>query len=234
MAIENMLINAWTTLFDLLPKIAGAIIVLIIGWIAGRIIGKGVSHVLDKIGVDDALLKTAFGKAIEKSGITVVRFFDLVIRWFIYLIALFAATDILEISVLSEFMRSIVSYLPSFIAGVFILIFGFIIADFVGDAIESIGKEAKIEFSGMISNLLKLLLYFIILTVALGMMKIDIKILYIFAEALAWGAAIGIGAGLGIAIGWGLKDFVAKNAAKWFTDIEKSAKSYEKTKKPKK
>ena len=66
MAIENMLISAWTTLFDLLPKIAGAIIVLIIGWIAGRIIGKGVSHVLDKIGVDDALLKTAFGKAIEK------------------------------------------------------------------------------------------------------------------------------------------------------------------------
>jgi hypothetical protein len=131
-------------------------------------------------------------------------------------------------------MRSIVSYLPSFIAGVFILIFGFIISDFVGDAIESIGKEAKIEFSGMISNAVKLLLYFIVLTVGLGMMKIDIEILYIFAEALAWGGAIGIGAGLGIALGWGLKDFVAKNANKWFTDIEKSAISFEKTKKPKK
>ncbi|MCW3975210.1 MAG: hypothetical protein NWE86_03080 [Candidatus Bathyarchaeota archaeon] len=234
MAIESVIIDAWSIFMDLLPKIAGAIIVLIIGWIAGRIIGKGASSVLDKIGIDDALLKTAFGKAIEKSGMTVVKFFDMIIRWFIYLIALFAATDILEISVLSEFMRSIVSYLPSFIAGVFVLIFGFIASDFVGDTIESIGKEAKIEFSGMLSNLLKLLLYFIVLTVGLGMMKIDIKILYIFAEALAWGGAIGIGAGLGIAFGWGLKDFVAKNANKWFTDIEKSAKSFEKTKKPKK
>lgn len=231
MAIESMLVNAWSTFFDLLPKIAGAIAVLIIGWIAGRIIGKAVSKVLDKVGIDDALMKTAIGKAIQKSGITVVRFFDLIVRWFIYLIALFAATDILEISVLSEFMKSVVQYLPSFIAGVFIIIFGFILADFIGDAVESVGKEAKVEFSGIISNGLKLLLYFIVLTVALSLMKIDVEILYIFAEALAWGVAIGVGVGLGIALGWGMKDAVAKNANKWISNFEKSAKNLDKTKK---
>ena len=62
-------------------------------------------------------------------------------------------------------------------------------------------------------------------------MKIDVEILYIFAEALAWGVAIGIGVGLGIALGWGMKDAVAKNANKWISDFEKSAKNLEKTKK---
>jgi hypothetical protein len=177
------------------------------------------------------LRKTAIGKALERSGVTTVRFFDLIIRWFIYLIAVFAAVNILEITVLSEFMKTVVEYLPSFIAGAFIIIFGFIIADFIGDAVTAVGKEAKVEFSGLIAAGLKLLLYFVVLTIALGLMRIDVEILYVFANALAWGAAIGIGAGLGIAFGWGFKDVVAKNAKKWITSIEKTAKSYEKKQK---
>ena len=95
MGLEIVLSIAWATIIDMLPKIAGTIIVLIIGWIVGRIIGKGISQVLDRVGVDDALRKTVIGKALERSGVTVVRFFDLIIRWFIYLIAVFAAADIL-------------------------------------------------------------------------------------------------------------------------------------------
>ncbi len=228
MALEKVFADAWATFMNTLPKFAGAIIVLIIGWIAGRVIGKGVSRVLDKAGVDDALRKTAIGKAVERSGLSITRFFDMIIRWFVYLIAVFAAVDILEIAVLSEFMKTVVEYLPSFIGGVFILIFGFMIVDFIGDALASVGKEARIEFSGIIAAGLKLLLYFVILTVALGLMRIDVEILYIFAKALSWGAAIGIGAGLGIALGWGLKDIVAKNSKKWIASIEKSAKTFEK------
>jgi len=228
MALESVFIDAWATFLSLLPKVAGAIIVLIIGWIAGRVIGKGVSKVLDKAGVDDALRKTAIGKALDRSSVSTVRFFDLIIRWFIYLIALFAAVDILEIAVLSEFMKTVVVYLPSFIGGIFIIIFGFIIADFIGDAVGAVGKEAKVEFSGLIAAGLKLLLYFVVLTVALGLMKIDVEILYIFARALAWGAAIGLAIGIGISFGWGFKDVVAKNAKKWVTSIEKTAKRYEK------
>lgn len=231
MAMLNIVLDAWSSLGGTLPKIAGAIIVLIIGWIAGRLIGKAISKVLDKVGVDDAVRKTVFGKALEKSGITIVKFFDLIFRWFVYLIAVLAAVDILEIAVLSGFIRTVVEYLPSFIGGVFILVFGFIIVDFLGDMISSVGREAKLEFSGIIAIGLKLMLYFVVITVALKLMRIDIEILYIFANAMAWGLALGIGAGLGIALGWGFKDTIARNSRKWLTSIEKTAKSYEKQQK---
>jgi hypothetical protein len=212
-----------------LANIAGAIIVLIIGWIAGRLIGKAVSKILDKVGVDDAVRKTVFGKALEKSGITVVKFFDYIFRWFIYLIAVLAAVDILKIAVLSEFMQTVVEYLPSFIGGVFILVFGFIIVDFLGDMISAVGREAKLEFSGIIAVGLKLMLYFVVLVVALQLMRIDVEILYIFANAAAWGLALGIGAGLGIALGWGFKDTIARNSRKWLVSLEKTAKTAEKS-----
>ena len=203
------------------------IAVLIIGWAVGRLLGKGLSKILDKIGVDDVLRKTAIGKALERSGITCVRFFDLIIRWFIYLIAILTAVDILQIAVLSTFMSSVVQYLPHFIVGVFILFVGLIVADFIGDALGAVGREAKVEFIGLLAAGLKLFLYFIVIIVALSVMKIDVSILYILATALAWGVALGISIGLGIAFGWGFKDTIAKNADKWIKSAQRVAKKAE-------
>jgi hypothetical protein len=212
----------WSTILQTLLKIVEAIVILAVGWIVGRLLGKGVSKALDRAGVDDAVRRTVFGRALERSGVTTVRFFDLIVRWFIYLIAVFGAVNVLEITVLTEFMKSVVEYLPSFIGGVFLLIIGFVIVDFIGDAVASVGREVRVEFVGFISAGLKLLLYFVVLTIALKMMRVDVEILYIFARALAWGAAAGVAVGLGIAFGWGFKDLVAKNAEKWFTSTSKA------------
>lgn len=216
--------DLWNSFVNLLPGTIGAIVALIIGWIAGRALGKGVSKVLDKAGVDDALRKTVIGKSIEKSGITCVHFFDLVVRWFVYLIAILAAASILNIAVLSEFLNNVVSYIPSFIAGVFILIFGFIIVDYFADFFRTIGREAKIEFTGIIVTGLRLLLYFVVIVIALSVIGIDVTILYIFATALAWGVAIGAGAGIAIAFGWGFKDVVRKKADEWVKRASEAAR----------
>jgi hypothetical protein len=205
----------------------GAVIVLIIGWVVGRLLGSGLSKVIDKLGVDDTLGRTMVGKALEKSGMTCVRFFDLFIGWFIYLIAILAAVDILEITVLRFYINAAVQYLPSFIAGFFILIVGIITADFMGDAIEAICREMKVEFTFLLTNLLKLMLYSIVVIIALTTMRIDISIIYLFTEPLAWGITIGVSIGLGIAFGWGLKDTVARNADRWIGSAKDMARRAE-------
>lgn len=219
--------DLWATFVDMIPGIIGAIIALIIGWIVGRALGKGVSKILDKAGVDDALRKTILGRTLERSGVTCVRFFDLIVRWFVYLIAILAAANILNIPILSNYLSLIVSYLPSLIAGIFILFFGFIIADYIGDFVTSLGREAKIEFAGLMANGLRIILYFVIVVIALSTIGIDVSILYIFATALAWGLAIGVGAAIAIAFGWGFKDVVKTKADEWIETATEAAKKAE-------
>jgi hypothetical protein len=228
--IESYLADFWSQLVSLVPAIIGAIIVLIVGWAAGRLIGKGIATVLDKAGVDDALRRTAIGKALEKTKVRIVGFFDLIIRWFIYLIAILAAVDILHISILSTYLSQVVQYLPLFIAGIFILVLGFMAADFAADALREVGKEGQMEFASVFANVLRFVLYFVVLVVGLSTMKVDVNILYILANALSWGVAIGIAAGFGIAIGWGFKDAVAKRADAWLDAAgEMARKAREKT-----
>lgn len=227
--LQTILDDFIDSLVDALPKAVGAAIVLLVGWISGRVLGRVISQVLDKAGVDDALRKNVFGRALERSGVTIVRFFDLVVRWFVYLIAIFGAVNILEIEFLTTYMQDIVSYLPNFIAGVFILIIGLILMDFVADTVKAVAREGKIEYAGIIADGLRLFLYFIVIIMALAQMKIDVDILYIFANALAWGAALGLGAGIAIAFGWGLKDIIGKKAEGWIETARKATKKIEET-----
>ncbi len=214
-----------------IPKIVGAIVVLIIGWAIGRLLGAVIAKILDKVGVDDALRKTSIGKAIEKSGISIPKFFDVIVRIFIYLVAVLAAANILEIAILSQFMARVVEYLPSFIAGIFILIFGLMAADFVGDAITAVGREAKIEYAGLASAVVRGMLYLVVIIVGLSTMRIDVSILNTIVTAMAWGLAGAVAIGGGLAIGFGLRDYVSKRAEEWMKKAEEAAKSLEKREK---
>ena len=217
-----------SSVVDFATRLAGAVVILVIGWAVGRGLGKGVSKILDRAGVDDALRRTPVGKAIERGGVSLVHFFDLVVRWFVYLIAILAAVNVLEITVLSNFMNTVVTYLPSFIAGLFILLIGFIIADFVGDAVSRVGKEANVEYHAILSTIVRFTLYFVVLIIGLSTMKIDVTILNVFATAIAWGIAGAIALGLGLAVGLGLKDVVSKRAEEWFKKASEAAKEIEK------
>jgi Mechanosensitive ion channel, conserved TM helix len=226
-SIEVFLNQLWTNIVQYAPRVFVAVVILLLGWLLGRAFGKGISKLLKRAGISDALRKTVLGRALEQSGTSSPRFLELLIRWFVYLAAILAATDILGIAVLTSFMNAIVQYLPNLIAGVFILFFGLVVVDFVGDAVKAIGREVKIEFISVISVGVKLFLYLTVIVIALTTMKIDVTILNEFAKAIAWGAALGIAIGLGIALGWGLKDRVKNDFDRWMASAETTAEKTE-------
>lgn len=191
---------------DFLPKLVGAIIILLIGWVAGRLLGRYISKFLDTINLDEALRKTAFGKGIERSGISVTHFFDLVVRWFVYLLAIMAATNILDIEFVTAFMEKIVSYIPNIVAFILVLVVGFVVIDFLADFVENVVISAEVRLVKPLISFLRVFLYFVVVILALTQLRLDLTIVYIFLEPVAWGVGIGIGAAVAIIVGFGLKD----------------------------
>ncbi|HOH81451.1 MAG TPA: hypothetical protein PLS25_07470 [Methanoregulaceae archaeon] len=189
-----------------IPYLIAAIIILIIGWIIGRFLGGIISKILDKAGVDDALRKTSIGKAIEQSGTNIVHLFDLIVRWFIYLIAIAAAASVLKIGFISDLFEDFILYLPHIAMFLIILIAGFILIDYLLDLIQAWGKTQDIEFLGVILVALRIFFYFVIVILALSQLLIDLTIIYTFVTPIAWGVGIGIGVGIAVILAFGLKD----------------------------
>ncbi|HER45678.1 MAG TPA: mechanosensitive ion channel family protein [Thermoplasmatales archaeon] len=205
-SVGDAVMQTTYSIISFLPTLVAAIIILVIGWIIGRLLGKVVSRVLDKIGVDDALRKTSIGKAIEQSGTNIVHLFDLIVRWFVYLIAIVAASNVLKLDFLSNLFQTIVFYLPHVLMFLIILIVGFIVVDYFADLLNGWGKTQNIEFLGVIILLLRIFFYFIILILALSQLLIDLTIIYTFITPLAWGVGLGVGAGIAIFLAYGLRD----------------------------
>jgi hypothetical protein len=217
----------WTELYFIFIKFLAATIILVVGWGAGHLVGKALSKILVKFGFEKVLHKTILGKALHRSGTTCVKFFELIIRWIVYLFAILLALDIFQIGVLRNFLQTAPEYLPNIIVGLFILLVGIVISDLISDIAKVLSVEAKVGFAAIIALTIRLICYYVVLIIALGVMKIEVTVLNTIGNALAWGISIGIGLGIGIALGFGLKDYVSKNIEKWVSSTGDIAKKPE-------
>ena len=133
----------------------------------------------------------------------------------VYLFTALSAVNLLSIPFLTASVQAFSEYFPNFITGILILVFGFIFVDWIGEAVEK-SSTSPIQ-SSIIGGIVRLLLYFVIITITLAQMKIDVTIFYIFAQAFAWSIAIAIG----IAFGWNLKDKVSTWLEKMMSQEDK-------------
>ena len=196
--------------FDTLMGVVGAIILLIIGLILGRVLGKVVRLVLDKIGVDTMVSKAGVGDTIEKTGWSISKIFDVVIRWFIYIIFIMAAVNVLNIPYLSDFMTALALYFPRLIIAAIILIVGMILITFAMKWIDETLGSHEILLADIIAPVLKAIMVVIVLVLAMEQLLINMQIIYTFLVPLAWGLGIGIGVAIGISVGWGGREAVGE------------------------
>ncbi|MFY9980978.1 MAG: hypothetical protein WAK75_00235 [Methanoregula sp.] len=192
------------------PSIIGAIVVLIIGWIVGRLLGRVVHIILNKIGeqhfIEKVADQTSFAGSVKKAGITVGYIGDIFVRIFVYLIAILAAVNILNMDYMSQLMTTIVEYIPHIVAFVVILLVGFILADYFIDFLARYYASQDIHLITPVLFLIRVFLYFVIAILALSQLMIDLTIIYTFVTPIAWGIGLGLGAAIAIIVGFGLKN----------------------------
>lgn len=206
-----------------LPRLVGAVVILLVGWIVGRTVATIVGRLADTVELDRAVLSTPIGDMLGGTEQAVSNAFGTLAAWFVYAIAILAAANALAIQTLSEWIATAVSYLPAFIAGLLVIVFGFVVADFLGDAIKRTQAATRSAYAGVFAAGTKLFLYFMAIVIGLDTMGIDVGILYIFARALAWGIAAAIAIGAGLAFGLGGRDYVNENVDRWMGSAREAA-----------
>lgn len=175
-----------------IPTLVAIIVLLILGLIVGKAVGKIGAKFLDKIGLDDLINKTVIGDMIKRTGGNVVSFFDVTIRWFIYLIFAILIIDLLKVQVVADFIASLVLYIPIILAAIITLLIGLLIVDFLSDLIRNVviatGIDEKVEStpmgatitaSGMkastvVSGIFRIFGYLIFILAALNILKLTI------------------------------------------------------------
>jgi len=204
--IEESFLNAIDLVVGFTPKLIAAFAVLIIGLFIGQIVGRLVTRVLEATKVSKVIEETPLGEIAKQTGMDFSEFLSGVARWFMYLIFIMASVDILDVELFSQFLKRVVDYLPSLIAGIVILVLGLVFADFVLDWIKNITKSMDIEGGEILDVGMRIVFFLVITLLALDQMRIDTSIIYLFLNPLAWALAVVV------VFKWGVKGVVIEYA----------------------
>ena len=198
-----------------LPRLLGAVVILLIGWVIGAGASRVIRVLADRVEIDRAVLATPLGTILGGTESAVSKAFGTLGKWFVYALAVLAAANVLAIPLLSEWIQTAVSYLPAFVGGLLVIVLGFVVADFIGDAITRTEAATQTEYTSWFATGTRLFLYFTAVVIGLSTMGVDTSILTVFAQAIAWGIAAAIAIGVGVAVGWGGHTYVQDNIARW-------------------
>ncbi|MFC6764705.1 mechanosensitive ion channel family protein [Natrinema soli] len=120
-----------------IPAIFGAVIILLIGWILGRIIGGVTTRILEGIGLSEHTRGTPLESDTDTDG-GIASAIGTLVAYIVYFYAALAAADVLEIEILSESLSEIGAFLPVIFSAAVILVIGFIIGQRLGDIVAGI------------------------------------------------------------------------------------------------
>jgi hypothetical protein len=213
--VPDYLQNPIADFVAFLPQLLGALVILVIGWLVGRAVARVVTRLSDRVGLDDRVRQTPLGRVLGGARRGVSQSLGTLGAWFVYALAFLAAADTLAIPTLSNWLATAVSYLPAFVGGLLVITLGFVVADFIGDVIMRTQAAAESAYVGWFATGTRMFLYFTAVVIGLDTMGVNVDLLYVFANAVAWGLAAAFAIGVGVAAGWGSKDYVRQHIGQW-------------------
>ncbi len=184
-----------------LPLIIAAIIVILIGYGVGSVVGRAVNSLIEKMGIERNFDRSNTGRAFKAAGIDLSSFIGGITKAFIVILSIILAVQILNIGgTLGQYLVTVANYLPRLLGGILIIVIGTVLVDFlaslVGKTLKPVFPEEKSEIAEMLRNLLLIGLVAVILMIALDLMLLAGELVY----PLIMGFVI-IGAGIALTDG---------------------------------
>lgn len=211
--IVSPLYTLWLGLINVLPGIIAAIIVLIIGWFIAMILGHVVRVILEKLRIDKKIREAHLTKAIGHMHVPAIL--GEITKWYIFIIFLQVAVDLLTLGTLTSLLDTFVRWVPNLIAAVLIVIFGMVVIHFVELKIQ---EHSKVKGVHQIAQIVKIVLIIMLVIIALKQLGLEVAILENTFLLIVGAFAVGIALALGISLGLGMKD----PASKWFKNWKRN------------
>ena len=209
--------NLWLGVVGFVPNLVVAIVIVLLGWGIGALLGRVVSQIVKAIRVDEALKKAGVEDFLNKGGINLNTgaFLGGLVRWFVILVFLIGALEILKLTQVTQFLTEILNYLPQVIVAVLILIAAGLVADVMKRIVLSSAMSADISSAGLLATITKWVIWIFAILIALSQLGIAAG----FVQTIFTGLVVALSLGLGLSFGLGGQEAAGRAIEKMSKEI---------------
>ncbi|MBI3305166.1 hypothetical protein HYZ80_02505 [Candidatus Parcubacteria bacterium] len=213
--VVDSLTSLWAQFIGFLPVFLSAVIVFLIGWLVAAVLGKVVHQVVKGLRIDQLFEQMGLDKALARGGLNLDtgRFVGEVVKWFVVVAFLLAASDILQLRDFNDFLKSVLGYIPNIVVAVLILLAGALLANFLERTVEASVAAAELKSGKFLGVVTRWSVWIFAILAALVQLNVARQLL----TTLFTGVIGALALAAGLAFGLGGKDF----ASDWLEKIKK-------------
>ena len=213
-AVYYSLTSAFMRFINFLPALIGAAIILILGWFIAGLLAGLIERALKAVGFESAVERSGIGDFIRRSGtrMTTSGVIATLVKYFIFLIFVQAAANVLGIPQLTEIINRIVLFIPNVVIAVAIIVIGSLIARFLSGLVRSSVSELGVGSPNLLATLTQYIIVGFSVIAAIDQLGIAATLINTLLVGLIGSVALAVG----LAFGLGGRDVAAEITKNWY------------------
>jgi len=207
-----------SALLMFVPQLIIGIVIFVLGWLVGAILGRIVSQVINALRVDGALRSAGVEDVLARGGFSLNTgyFFGELVKWFIIVAFLIAALEVLGLTQVNLFLQQVVLlYIPNVIVAAIIILLAAVIADLAKKVVVASAKATGAMSAHFAGGVAKWSIWVFAILIALAQLNIATE----FMQMLFLGVVTALSLAFGLAFGLGGKEAAADYIKKLRDDI---------------
>ena len=185
-----------------IPNLVVAVIVFVVGWLIGVGVGRVVEQIIGSLRIDQALRSTGLERVLGRAGfaLNAGKFIGFLVEWFFIIVFLVAALDVLHLTTVNLFIRDVVlGYLPQVIVAALILLVAAVLAQAAERVVVGSAKAASLKAAGFIGKVARYAIWIFAILAALNQLNVATA----FVQTLFTGIVIAVALAIGLSFGLG-------------------------------
>jgi hypothetical protein len=208
---RKALVDSFSQAFDqtaaLAPKVLMMIAVLVVGYIAARLVARLLTTVSEKLGLQVAAERSGLAASMLHMGIqrNVPAIIGTIVFWLLMCVFIMAAFKVVDLAVVSDAMLPVVSFIPKLLVATVVVVVGLLVAAFLRGVIATSADRVGVSYAQHLANACYYLLALLTLIAAFEGLGLQFPLL----NQLILIACGGLAVGFGLAFGLGGRDVMA-------------------------
>ena len=141
---EGGVSSAWSNVITFVPKLAAALVIILVGYLLAKLIASVLDKVLERVGFDRAVERGGVKQALANSKYDPSDLIAKLAFWLIFLVSLQLAVGVFGPNPVSDLLQGLIAYLPNVLVAIVLLV----VAAAIAKAVTDLGANLLSGVSG--------------------------------------------------------------------------------------
>jgi hypothetical protein len=153
-AVVDSFSNAWHQTISIAPQIVAMVVVIVLGYVVARFVGKAIATLAEKLGLQSAADQSGLADSMHRMGLArnVPGIIGSIVFWLLMSVFLMAAFNILGLQAVSDAMQGIVNYIPKLLVATVVIVVGLLVATFLRGVVATSTDRVGLSYAEHLAN----------------------------------------------------------------------------------